>query len=190
MKYYFDIELSYDDETRVYTTLSPEYYKIITIQYQPLDEGGCPLSDLRILKEWESSEEEMVREFAKVISPKKTWSFVPIGYNVIFDLGFFRARAKKYGMEYSEWLIYHRLPLIDLKHICVGMNGFRFADSGLDRFCGKPMDGSMVPEWYLNREYEKILEYIRRENKAFISFYRRLIDTLPKFRAENGFYGY
>jgi hypothetical protein len=190
MKYYFDIEVSYGDEGGAHGALNPEYYKIITIQYQPIDEEGYPLSNLTILKEWESSEEEIVREFAKVISPKKTWNFVPVGYNVIFDLGFFRARAKKYGMEYDEWLIYHRLPIIDLKHICIGMNGFKFVDSGLDRFCGKPMDGSMVPEWYLNREYEKILEYIRRENKAFISFYKKLRDTLPKFRFKNRFYNY
>jgi len=190
MRYYFDTEVGYENDIKFSRSLDPRHYKIITIQYQPLDDSGCPLSNLRILKEWESSEEKIIKEFANFITPKKTWDFIPVGYNVIFDLGFFKARAEKYGMDYDEWMIYHRVPIIDLKHICIGMNGFNFLDSGLDKFCNKPRDGFLVPEWYLNKEYAKIIDYIRGENEAFICFYQKLREKLPRFRVENKFYNY
>jgi len=52
---YFDIET---------TGLNPRIHKIITIQYQCLDEQNLkPLGDLNILKEWERNEKEILREF-------------------------------------------------------------------------------------------------------------------------------
>jgi len=90
-------------------------------------------------------------------------------------------------VEYDEWFLSNTLPRIDLKYICLGMNGFRFPGSGLHEFCNKPDEGEFVPVWYLNKEYEKILEYVRKEGEEFISLYRKLKHSLPKFRVENGF---
>ena len=54
MEYFFDIES---------IGLNSEENKIITLQYQQLDKTGNPLGDLIILKEWESSEEEIIKHF-------------------------------------------------------------------------------------------------------------------------------
>ncbi|RLJ05746.1 MAG: hypothetical protein DRP16_05825, partial [Candidatus Aenigmatarchaeota archaeon] len=91
-------------------------------------------------------------------------------------------------IKYSNWFIYNELPTIDIKHICVGMNAFRLKDSGLDKFTGKETSGVMVPVWYYNGEYEKILDYIRKEAKEFIEFYFKLKKRLPRFREEHRFF--
>jgi len=192
-EYYFDTEVGCDEEERELfirgeSEIRPERYKIITIQFQRLDESGRPAEPLRILKEWEMGEEGVIRELSKLINPKKAWQFIPVGQNLMFDLGMLKARAAKHGIVYDEWFLFNQLPRIDLKHICLGMNGFKFAGSGLDKFCNKPRDGEKVPVWYLNKEYEKILEYVSKEAEEFVSLYGRLKHALPKFRMENGFY--
>jgi len=58
-EYYFDIE-TYSPGERP----NPEKDKIIVIQYQKIDlRSGEPRGDLIILKEWESSEKEIVTQF-------------------------------------------------------------------------------------------------------------------------------
>ena len=53
--YYLDIET---------TGFDPKFDKIITIQYQQLDiASGKPIGNLIILKEWESSEKEILKKF-------------------------------------------------------------------------------------------------------------------------------
>ena len=53
-EYYFDTET---------TGFDPSEDKIITIQFQELDRfTGKPIGDLKILKEWESSEKEILTE--------------------------------------------------------------------------------------------------------------------------------
>jgi hypothetical protein len=192
-EYYFDTEVGYEEDgyelfIRGESELHPECCRIITIQFQKLDELGNPAEPLQVLKEWEMGEEGIIREFSKFLNPKKAWQFIPVGYNLMFDLGMLKGRAAKYGMKYDDWFISNTLPTIDLRHICLGMNGFKFAGSGLDRFCNKPRSGELVPVWYLNKEYEKILEYVKKESEEFISLYRKLKHALPKFRMENGFY--
>jgi hypothetical protein len=192
-EYYFDIEIGYEGECyelfiRGDGMLHPETCKIITIQFQRLNDEGEPASPLQVLKEWEMGEEGVIREFSKLLNPRKVWGFIPVGYNLMFDLGMLRGRAAKYGIEYDEWFISNNLPKIDLKDICLGMNGFKFSGSGLDKFCNKPPNGELVPVWYLNEQYEKILDYVEREAEEFISLYSKLKKALPKLRMENGLY--
>ena len=60
--YYFDIET---------TGLDPKKDKIITIQYQELDRfTGKAIGKLVILKEWESSEREILQKFIKEYADK------------------------------------------------------------------------------------------------------------------------
>ena len=77
--YYLDIET---------TGLNPSRDKIITIQYQQLDRNtGAPIGELIILKEWESSEKDILRKFAidtKVLD-SYAFSFVPVGNNLTFE---------------------------------------------------------------------------------------------------------
>ena len=57
VNYYFDIET---------TGINPQEHQIITIQYQELNWEGKPKKDLIILKEWESSEEDIVTKFRQL----------------------------------------------------------------------------------------------------------------------------
>ncbi|MEM5812727.1 MAG: hypothetical protein QXN71_01850 [Candidatus Aenigmatarchaeota archaeon] len=192
---YFDIEIAYTDPKyvellklgRKVPDPNPTNSKIITVQYQLLREDGTPKGSLQIFREWESSEEQIVRKIATMINPSRKWEFIPVGHNIYFDLGMLRERASLYGINYPVWFIYNDLPAIDIKHICVGMNAFRLKDSGLDKFSGKESSGLNVPIWYHNKEYEKIEEYIRNEAREFIEFYKKLKETLPQFRKQYGF---
>ena len=73
--YYLDIET---------TGLNPEKDKIITIQYAELDSFTSEqVGELKILKEWESSEKEILRQFVidSEITKSYPFSFVSVGFN-------------------------------------------------------------------------------------------------------------
>jgi len=195
MDMYFDIEIAYSDPKYVELMKlgrktpdpHPSNCKIITIQYQLLKDDGSPKGPLRIFREWDSSEEQIIRKIATMIHPQRKWEFIPVGHNIYFDLGMLRERASLYGINYPAWFIYNDLPAIDIKHICVGMNAFKLKDSGLDKFSGKETSGLNVPIWYQDKEYAKIIDYIEKEAKEFIEFYAKLKRTLPEFRKQHGF---
>jgi len=191
---YFDTEVAYTDEKmtellkegkRVPFDISKT--KIITIQYQLLNRDGTAAGPLQVFKEWESSEEAIIRKIWTLLNPRTLWDFAPVGYNIHFDLGTLKRRAAAYGIDYPDWYIYHDLPTIDVKGICLAMNGFAFKDSGLDKFTGKRSSGAMVPVWYADKDYEKIMEYIRNETESFIAFYAKLKEVMPKVREQYGF---
>jgi DNA polymerase elongation subunit (family B) len=188
-EYYLDTEIGYDDPEIVeklrndeHFSFNPKNCKIITIQFQQIDRYGRGVGNLRILKEWESSEEEIIKKFAQILCPENKWNFIPVGYNIYFDLGLFKERAKVYGINYDKWFIYHDLPAIDIKPICLALNNFQFKGSGLDKFTGKEHSGAIVPIWYSQREHEKILDYIEKETEEFLLFYQKLKLKIPEFR--------
>jgi len=127
MCYYFDIETvaerPYFSDPRA--GLNPATAKIITIQYQPLDyRTGRPIGDLVILKEWCSSEKEIIRQFIKVYFRDPPWGFIPVGNNLLFENSFL-----KYKLRQHFGLINLKLgqrPIIDLKPVLILMNGGKF----------------------------------------------------------------
>jgi hypothetical protein len=194
-EYYYDIEIGYDSldiikklKAGKKVPFDPHSCKIITIQYQRLDNKGKPAAPLKILKEWETSEEDIVRRLSMLLNPRNVWNFIPVGHNIYFDLGMFMKRARHYRIKYDSWFIYHDLPAIDTKYICIGMNDFQFKDSGLDKFTRKRTDGSLVPVWYHEKEYDKITDYIEKEAEEFIEFYQKLKKALPEFRRRYRFF--
>lgn len=192
---YFDIEVAYlkeEDSEKIMAGKRgppplPKHCKIITMQYRFLTPEGKPDGELHVFKEWESSEEQLLKKAYALINPHTQWEVIPVGQNIMFDLGFLKGRGEQYGIRYPEWWLYHDLPVIDIKAILLGMNGFRFKDSGLDKFTGKESSGLNVPVWYAQKEWEKILAYIQKETAEFISFYQKLKRLLPEFRKLHGF---
>lgn len=169
--YYFDIET---------TGLDPRSDRIITIQYQKLDiETGKPIGELVILKEWETSEKDIIKRFIldTGILEENPFSFVPIGYNLRFEHNFIKARAKTHELIEIDIL---DKPFIDLRAIGILMNKGMFKGSGLDKFTGKKNTGGNIPLWYANQEYSKIIEYIVDEAQEFIKFNSWLYKELPK----------
>ncbi|MFH1235240.1 MAG: ribonuclease H-like domain-containing protein [Candidatus Diapherotrites archaeon] len=170
--YYFDIET---------TGLDPKKDKIITIQFQELDRiSGKPSGPLRILKEWESSEREILREFLDKsgVLEEYPFAFVPVGYNLTFEHNFLKERTAQHSFTPVDILNH---PSIDLRPFGVLMNKGEFKGSGLEKITSKPSDGSNVPTWYHGREYAKITEYIDAEAKAFIQLYSWLLKEMPSF---------
>ncbi len=179
--YYLDIET---------TGLNPEKDQIITIQYQELDRRtGEAIGELRILKSWESSEKEIIEQFisdSKILDNYR-FSFVPIGFNLNFEHNFLKTRTEKNGLPQIDIL---NNPFLDLKIIGVIMNKGEFKGAGLDKLTGKEKNGSHIPGWYQNKEFDKIIEYIKIETREFIKFnswlHKKLPGLLGQFKEEIG----
>lgn len=170
-QYYLDIET---------TGFNPKEDKIITIQFQELDSYGKPYGKINIYKEWEMGEEALITHFHNLFMSDNVWSFIPICTNHIFDLTFLFEKFRQYKLKcpnLSDFL--YKKPLIDIKYMLIMANNLSFRGSGLDQMTNKTMDGSNVPEWYNNKEYGKIEEYIQMEANAFIEFFQKCLKNLP-----------
>ena len=175
--FYLDIET---------TGLDPLKDKILTIQYQELERNtGEAKGELIILKEWESSEKEIIQKFiddTKIIDDY-AFSFVPVGYNLTFEHNFLKQRSIVHNLPPIDIL---NKPFIDLRVIGIIMNGGEFKGSGLDKLTGKEGTGKNVPLWYNNSEYGLILKYIEIETREYIKFnawlYKKLPELLGEFR--------
>jgi DNA polymerase III alpha subunit (gram-positive type) len=177
--YYLDIET---------TGLNPEKDQILTIQYQKLDRNtGRAIENLTILKAWESSEKEIIKQFLEntEILEDYAFSFIPVGYNLSFEHNFLKKRAEIYCLPQVDIL---NNPFIDLRAVGILMNEGEFKGSGLDKLTGKEGTGRLVPIWFENTEYDKIIKYIELEAKEFIRFnswlYNRMPNLLKLFKAE------
>ena len=175
-EYYLDIET---------TGLDPYTDKIITIQYQELEQKtGKAKGQLHILKEWELGESGIIREFSNTpISSNYKFDFIPVGRNLKFEHKFLQ--KKNYRIS-----IFDR-PCIDLEPIMVLMNNGEFKNSGLDMMIEKNQSGGSIPEWYKMGQFEKIESYIRQETRSFVDFFSWLCSEMPalhkKFRHARGF---
>ena len=173
--YYLDIESS---------GLNPKEDKILTIQYQKLDTYGNPIGELIILKEWESSEEDIIKKFYNVFVTESVWNFIPIMQNPIFDFSFLLEKFRKYDLKIDERELdfLFRLPIVDLHPVLVIINNMSFKGSGLNSMTEKKGEGGFIPDLYAQKEYAKIEEYIKQETASFIDAFQILCKELPKLK--------
>jgi uncharacterized protein YprB with RNaseH-like and TPR domain len=174
MYYYFDIET---------TGLHPNTAKIITFQYQALSSSSwTPVSELVIVKEWESDWSELLLLVKlKEMLIDEVWSFVPVGNNLSFDFSFISDRMRHYfGIDALPKLM--KRPFLDLKHILVMMNGGSFRN--YSQLIGKARLGANVPKWYEVGEYSKIIRYIEEEAEDFVRAYGVLMRKLSKLASQ------
>jgi hypothetical protein len=168
-QYYFDIETVPLDEFRTDAGASfdPSKAKIISIQYQKLDVAA---GELVILKEWEpgSSERAIVERFKKIYIDNGIWGFIPVGNNLAFECRFMKYKLKQYcGLHGLQ--LGHR-PMIDLKHVLVIANHGSFR--GYQRFLGKSGQAGNIAQWYYDKNWANIEQYIMKEAKDFIRVYQ------------------
>ncbi|MFQ5831868.1 MAG: ribonuclease H-like domain-containing protein [Candidatus Thorarchaeota archaeon] len=171
-EFYLDFETS---------GINPEQDKIISIQYQMLDtKTGNARGPLSMLKEWESSEREILKEFLEVLNPSNDWDFVPIGYNLKFELYFLQKRLRRVlRYELSDDWLYYVLPRVDIKSTLILINKGRFKGTTMDWFIRKEMDDSQIPKWYARKDYGRIEEYVEEEAERFLHAYQFLKSKLP-----------
>ncbi len=173
--HYFDIETySPGDKPDSQTD------KIITIQFQKIDlKTGEPIGRLQILKEWEEgSEEEMLKFIHKWFFTQNPWRFIPIGFNLNFEFKFLSAKFKQYNIDNREMGEYlENYPHIDLKPLAVIKKG-SFIGASLSSISDKQDDGHVIKEYYENKEYDKIINYVEVETKSFIELYKKIANNI------------
>lgn len=174
--YYFDCE-TYSPNSKI--TLNDT---IISIQYQPLDYSGKAMGDLTILKAWQSSEEQILKTFYNIFSPCKSFKFVPIGTSLnSFDFLILYNAYKRHHITINLQELIHNHTNIDLKPILVLMNRADFKGSSLSTFSNKPPNNKYIAQWYNEKQYDKIEEYIRQEAKEFIAHYISIVALLAEY---------
>lgn len=178
-EYYFDIE-TYSPQDRP----NPETDKIITIQFQRIDlKTGKPRENLVILKEWESSEKQIVTEFFNRFFAEglNIWNFVPVGYNLNFEWEFLISKFEKHlGKKLASKDLHYRIPHLDLKPIVVLLNDGNFVGAKLDNFTDKTHDGKAIKNYYGNKQYGEIEKYIKNETESFLKFLQKINSNIRK----------
>jgi hypothetical protein len=173
--FYCDIESS---------GINPKFNKIITIQFQKINSLGFPTGELIILKEWESSEEKIVKQFYKILTQGNVFEFIPVMQNHLFDFGFLIEKFKKYIPEFDKEpleFIFSR-AIIDIRSTLIIANQMGFKGCGLDKMTTKQQDGSMIPLWYEEKRYDLIENYIKQETEAFLKALQIIIKHLSTLK--------
>lgn len=178
-EYYFDLET---------TGLEPNKDKIITIQWQRLNGfTGEPFEKLNILKEWESSEKDILLAFLPKIRCENPFNFIIIGKNLLFDFQFLNKRSKNYGFQGFDLEYCYTRAFLDLKPILVLMNKGNF--KGYDRILDVTgeLDLVDVPQLYKQKKYEEIIHYIKKETDVLVKALQVFKRELPNLKLSPGF---
>ena len=176
------------------TGLNPEIDKLLTIQWQEIDANtGNELSELRVFKLWDyDNEKQFIEDVLKksIVDDNGkrkmlflSWWPAKLGYNLFFEQNFLEKRIEFNNIEYKDVCITgYSVPALDLKTAGVLINGGSFKGAALDDISAKQTGGQDVPVWYENKEYEKIIGYIRDEAVAFIDLYKKLLEHMKNFK--------
>lgn len=150
----------------------PATDRLVTIQYQKIDlTTGETLDVPVILREWESSEKEIVttiyNQFFRPGTP--VTQFIPVGLNLDYTYEMLVARFRKYGLAPpTSYELYYQRPRFDLRPIIILLNNGRFAGANLDAFSLKKGEDRHMEKWYDKKEFGRIEHYIREEATRFL----------------------
>lgn len=177
-EYYFDIETYGTGEKP-----NPDKDKIITIQFQKIDlRTGKAIGELEILKEWESSEKEIVERFFKrFFADEYVWDFVAVGFNLNFEWEFLIAKFEKYiAGKFTSKDFHYSIPQVDLKPLVVLLNKGNFKGATLGKFTNKSQSGGIIKSYYENKQFEEIEKYIAEEANAYLDFLQKINSNIGK----------
>ncbi len=195
---FLDIE-TFVDEINKKSGLSPFFSesKIISIafnyynQFILTDKNIIPPT---ILKEWESSEEEIIKKFYNFIKNKVQSDphIKLVGFNLIkFDLPYLLFRIVHYKIDEPKniyEILFTRPHHIDLAQIGMTTSQrmkirkefYNVNQKEINKFFGLPVkegSGVMLSSYYRNGEYDKITNYIKQEfqfEKLYVLLRRHL----------------
>jgi len=150
----------------------PATDRLVTLQYQKIDlTTGETLDVLVILREWESSEKEIVTTFYNQFFRPGTpiTQFIPVGLNLDYTYEMLLALFRKYGLAPpTSYELYYQRPRFDLRPIIVLLNNGRFAGASLDAFSLKKGEDRHMEKWYDKKEFGRIEHYVREEATRFL----------------------
>lgn len=172
-EYYFDTET---------TGLCPQRDKIITIQWQRVNGfTGEPIGELQILKEWESSEKEILKEFLPNLMCENPFDFIIVGKNLLFDFAFLSNKLEKYGLGKMDLYYCYDRATLDIKPILIMINkgDFRAYDKVLDKDGALDKVSKRIPQLYKEKKYQEIIRYIEEETKLFLKAYQIFKREMP-----------
>lgn len=170
VEHYFDIET---------TGLDPKHNKIITIQIQELiGLTGEPIGEIKILKEWEFSEREIIEKIMPFLTCINPFDFIIVGKNLLFDFMFLSERAQKYGLKDLDLHCVYTRAFTDLKHVLVMINRGNF--KGYDKLLkeGK-LTNADIPKLYEQKKFGEIIEYVKEEATIVMNVYQTLRKEMP-----------
>lgn len=162
-EYYFDMET---------TGVDFDNDEIITIQWQRLNGfTGEPIDRTNILKRWNSSEEDILKQFHPNLKCRP-FDFIFIGKNLVFDFCMLNERLQHYGIDKIDLKCLNERVSLDIKPILVIMNGGSF--KGYDKVIPKtnPTTNDMIPKLFEEKKYAEIVKYIEDEAKDFTKSYQ------------------
>lgn len=181
---FIDIETYVDLQNRD-SGLNPyeKESKVLTICFSYNSKFRLTLADLgppTILKEWESSEEEILKRFYSFIKEKvETDEHLKLlGFNIQkFDIPYLFGRMMVKEIDLPKNLsnvFYKRVHVIDLGQLAMILSKkmqekkeiFNVSFNEVSISLGMPSktgNGLAVSKWYRDQEYDKIVKYIRQE---------------------------
>lgn len=173
--WYWDLETTGD---------LPDQDRIVTVQWQQLDDAFRPVGRFTVLTEWEWGEKQVVQEALSRGVLEPGWDFVPVGNRLGFDITFLMERSER--LELHGWSapevrrFWFTKPMLDLGTVLVLMNAGRFTGSALSEFAEKE-SGSVVPVLHRAGKAEAILEYVTREKDETLRLFQELAGLLGTF---------
>jgi len=173
--FYLDVESEGED---------PQQDRLITVQFQPLEDSLRPAGPMTVLAEWEWGEKELVRAVIAKGLFEEGWDFVPVGNRLRFDLTFLMERARHHGLR--DWdpatlrRFWFNKPMLDIGNVLVLMNGGKFEGSSIANFVEKGASAE-VPMLYHQAKYAEILSYVHREGEATLELLAELRSMLTTF---------
>lgn len=99
------------------------------------------------------------------------WDCILTGNNLLFDFRFLVNKINKYQNAGITLEYFISRPHVDIKPIMIFANGGRF--KGCHFVLNKSSNGALVPQWYKEKQYNSILNYIKEEAVAFCDFYHK-----------------
>lgn len=156
-------------------------HRVIALCTQELKDGA-PSGNLSVMVEWEWGEREILKWVLSKGLFETTFDFVPVGFNLKFDLAFLMARLEHLGLrKWESWEVRHFFaakPMIDLSTSLVLMNASKFADSSVRNYMPGQRHADSVQDWYRQGNYRGIVDTMLEEARFGLALYGGLRKTL------------
>ncbi len=172
--YYLSIESSTSSKDKY---KNPSTEEIITIQYQKLDGDGYPISNIITLKEWESNEETILKEFLNVYNIHNSFAFTPVDNMINYSLLTIGSRLLHHNLISKDGickLLFNR-PSINLMPILRILNNMDIR-SGL---VINKVARDKIPILYKNKQYNEIEKILEKKSNGMIKNFQSFVSRIP-----------